>query len=104
MVKTCAEVEAIAKHVIGPKVISIVDGTEASDLSCESLDNMGFDLALFAVTALFAQAGATINSLQALKEKGLPSREPHHMTYEDFCQLVNLAGHQSFARSFEAKS
>ena len=102
-VKSCAEVEAIAKNVIGPKVVSIVDGTDASALSCKELENMGFDLVLFAVTALFAQAGATINTLRALKEKGVPALAPHHMTYEDFSQLVNLADHQNFAQSFEVK-
>ena len=103
-VKTCAEVEAIAKNVIGPKVVSIVDGTDAATLSCKELENMGFDLVLFAVTALFAQAGATINTLWALKEKGLPALAPHHMTYDDFSHSVNLAGYQNFARSFEPKS
>ena len=102
-VKSCAEVEAIAKNVIGPKVVSIVDGTDASALSCKELENMGFDLVLFAVTALFAQAGATINTLRALKEKGVPALASHHMTYEDFSQLVNLADHQNFAQSFEVK-
>ena len=102
--KTCAEIEAIAKNVTGPKVVSVVDGTDASNLSCKELENMGFDLALFAVTALFAQAGATLNALQALKEKGLPAFAPHHMTYQDFSHSINLTRHQNFARLFEPES
>lgn len=52
-VKTIAQVEAIAERVPGPKVVSIVDGNETTALTLPDLEQMGFALAFYAVTALF---------------------------------------------------
>ena len=100
-VKTCAEVEAIATQVTGPKVVSLVDGTDAATLTREDLQDMGFDIVLYAVTALFAQAHAGAEALAALKSAGRPKFSKATMGYEDFCQAVDLIGHQAFAGMFE---
>ena len=98
-VKTRAEVEAIATRVKGPKVISIVDGTDAAQLDLKTLDAMGFALCLYAVTGIFAGLAAQSAAFAALRSSGsLPSLD---FDYGRFCGLVGLEPHQSFAHRHE---
>ncbi len=98
-VKTIAEVEQIARQVSGPKVISLVDGTEASAVSKTALTEMGFELALYAVTTLFAAASASQQALAALAARGGADPTPP-MTYAQFCEVVDLPFHQGLDDRF----
>jgi len=101
-VKTVAEVEAIAARVQGPKVISIVDGTDAARLDLKTLDQMGFAICLYAVTGLFAGLAAQTAAFAALRSSGaLP---PVGYDYSQFCALIGLAPHQQFAHRHEIES
>jgi 2-methylisocitrate lyase-like PEP mutase family enzyme len=94
-IKTVAEVEAVARRVAGPKVVSIVDGTEAVALSASALQAMGFAVVFHAVTALFSAARAVEASLAALRAHGTPRGLPQPgMSYAAFCDVVGLASHQ----------
>ena len=100
-IKTRAEVEAVARRLEGPKVVSIVDGTDAAGVSLAELDQMGFSLALYAVTALFAAARAASDALHHLHATGGPPSASRAMTYDEFCRAVDLVEHQDFAHRFE---
>ncbi len=90
-IKTISEVEAVARHVEGPKVVSIVDGNETVSLTASDLQQMGFAVAFYAVTALFAAAEAMRSALAILKADGTPAKAaPRLMTYADFADLVDL--------------
>jgi len=94
-IKTVAEVEAVARRVAGPKVVSIVDGTEAVALSANELQAMGFAVVFHAVTALFSAARAVEASLAALRAHGTPrGLSQPGMSYAAFCDVVGLASHQ----------
>ena len=95
-VKTRAEVEAIAKRVEGAKVLSLVDGTDAAQLTVQDVRELGFSVVMYAVTTLFAAARATQDALAALKAQGRPA-SARALTYAEFCEVVDLAGHQAFA-------
>jgi 2-methylisocitrate lyase-like PEP mutase family enzyme len=100
-VKRVAEVEAIARAVPGPKVVSIVDGTEAVALTAADLQGMGFSLAFYALSALFSAVRAMEETLAALRRDGTPSGRADAMTsYGAFADLVDLAGHQARADRF----
>ena len=100
-VKTVKEVEAIAARVAAPKVVSIVDGTDAARLSHADLDSMGFAVCLYALTGLFASLAAQTAAFAALRETGtLPATE---YDYARFCEMIGLRSHQDFARRFEAE-
>lgn len=100
-VKTRAEVEAIALRLPGPKVVSLVDGTDAARLTLEELQQMGFSICLYAVTTLFAALGAQTRALQALRDSGSAGGIAGQASYADFCDIVGLAEHQAFAHEFE---
>lgn len=101
-IKTRAEVEAVAARLPGPKVVSLVDGTDASALTLDDLQQMGFSICLYAVTALFAALGAQTRALAALRDAGSVAGIRGQASYAGFCDIVGLAGHQSFAHEFEA--
>ena len=94
-VKTVEQVEAIARRVDAPKVVSLVDGTPASILTAPQLQQMGFQVVLYAVTTLFAAAAAARLALEALRDGGQVSEQPA-MSYEAFCELVDLPKHEQF--------
>ena len=100
-IKSVAEVEAVARRVPGPKVVSIVDGTPAQALAAADLQGMGFSLVFFAVTALFTAARAVQEALEALHRHGTPGALPvPGMSYADFCRVADLARHQRLDEEF----
>ena len=62
-IKTVEEVEAVARAVPGPKVVSLVDGTPAAALTAAQLQGMGFAVVFYAVTALFTAVRAVSDAL-----------------------------------------
>ena len=104
-IKTVAEVEAVARRVAGPKVVSFVDGTEAVALSANELQAMGFAVVFHAVTALFSAARAVEASLAALRAHGTPrGLSQPGMSYAAFCDVVGLAPHQRLDEAWGAST
>jgi 2-methylisocitrate lyase-like PEP mutase family enzyme len=100
-IKTIAEVEAVAKHISGPKVVSIVDGNETTALTSNDLQEMGFCMAFYAVTTLFTVAKAVSDVLAELKRAGTPKNWASHMvTYPEFTQMVDLDFHRKLDDQF----
>lgn len=94
-IKRIAEVEAVARAVPGPKVVSLVDGTEAVALTADELQAMGFSVVFHAVSALFSAVKAMRDTLAALHRAGTPaSRAEQMVTYAEYAAVVDLAGHQ----------
>lgn len=93
-IKTIREVEAVAKHVAGPKVVSIVDGNETVQLTAKDLEGMGFQVVFYAVTALFAAMKAVETALDHLRSSGSPAGGPPASTYADLCEIVDLETHE----------
>lgn len=88
-IKTIAEVEAVARGVTGPKVVSIVDGNETVSLTRGELQDMGFDLVLYAVTTLFAACRAVTSALDNLARDGTPANVGPTFSYQEFTELVD---------------
>ncbi len=100
-IKRIAEVEAVARAVSGPKVVSIVDGNETVALTAQDLQAMGFQVVFYAVSTLFSAVKAISLTLAALKQSGTPAGRADAMaTYGDFASIVDLAGHQAWADRF----
>jgi len=99
-IKTIAEVEAVARHVPGPKVVSIVDGNETVALTARELEQMGFAVVFYAVTALFAAAQAAAGALAALQRDGTPARVGATMGYAEFSALVDLPRFQALDEDY----
>ncbi|WP_374635215.1 oxaloacetate decarboxylase [Paracoccus sp. (in: a-proteobacteria)] len=100
-IKTRAEIEAVAARVPGPKLVSLVDGTEAAAVTLDELQQMGFSICLYAVTTLFAGLAAQARALESLRAAGHVAAIPDQMSYAEFSQIVRLSEHQAFAHEFE---
>lgn len=102
-IKKIAEVEAVAKAVKGPKIVSIVDGNETTSLTAGDLQGMGFSVVFYAVTALFTAVKAVSEALAGLQRAGTPKGSAEAMvTYAQFSELVDLEYHKSLDDRFGA--
>jgi 2-methylisocitrate lyase-like PEP mutase family enzyme len=98
-IKTVAEVEAVARGLPGPKIVSIVDGNPSTALTVADLQAMGFAVVLYAVTALFAATRAVQQALATLHTDGTPRGVPT-LPYADFTRVVDLALQQALDEQF----
>jgi 2-methylisocitrate lyase-like PEP mutase family enzyme len=100
-IKKIAEVEAVARAVPGPKIVSIVDGNETTALTANDLQEMGFSVVFYAVTALFTAVKAVSDALAELQRAGTPKGSAGGMvTYAEFSALVDLDFHKELDDRF----
>lgn len=102
-IKKISEIEAVARHVPGPKVVSIVDGNETVALDAKTLEQMGFAVVLYAMTALFAATKAVSDAFAILKRDGTPAKAaPLLATYAEFGDVVELPKFQQLDSDYGA--
>jgi 2-methylisocitrate lyase-like PEP mutase family enzyme len=100
-IKKISEVEIVARQVPGPKVVSIVDGNETTALTVRDLEQMGFAVVFYAVTALFSAAKAMADALAVLKRDGTPAKAASAMmSYAEFSALVDLPRFQALDETY----
>ncbi|MER6076257.1 isocitrate lyase/PEP mutase family protein [Streptomyces sp. NPDC001817] len=99
-IKTVQELETVAGAVDGPKVVSIVDGNPTAALTAADLEDLGFRLALYPVTALFTATRAIAGALTHLKATGTSAGGPPQHSYEEFSQLVGVDLHEDLDDRF----
>jgi 2-methylisocitrate lyase-like PEP mutase family enzyme len=89
--KTIADAEAVAREVPGPLMISIVEGHETTRLLPQDLKSLGYALALYPLSALFAATRAVSEVLRSLRRDGSTLAEGGRIaTYAEFSELVRL--------------
>jgi 2-methylisocitrate lyase-like PEP mutase family enzyme len=100
-IKKIAEVEAVARAIEGPKVVSIVDGNETVALKAADLQQMGFSVVFYAVTTLFTAVKAVNDALAILQRDGTPAAAAGGMvSYAQYSDLVDLKFHQELDEQF----
>lgn len=100
-IKTIRDIETVARHVEGPKVVSIVDGNETTDLTAAQLGEMGFQVVFYAVSTLFSAVRAVQDTLSVLRRDGTPkARQSAMVTYQEYSQSVRLNDFQSLDDRF----
>ncbi|CAN7735402.1 isocitrate lyase/PEP mutase family protein [Neorhizobium sp. LjRoot104] len=100
-IKSIRDIETIARHVEGPKVVSIVDGNETTDLTAAHLGQMGFQVVFYAVSTLFSAVRAVQDTLSVLRRDGTPkARQSAMVTYQEYSQSVGLEDFQSLDDRF----
>ena len=89
--KTIADAEAVAREVPGPLMISIVEGHETTCLLPQDLKSLGYSLALYPLSPLFAATRAVSEVLRSLRRDGSTRAEAGRMaTYAEFSEWVRL--------------
>jgi 2-methylisocitrate lyase-like PEP mutase family enzyme len=89
--KTIADAEAVAREVPGPLMISIVEGHETTRLLPQDLKSLGYSLALYPLSPLFAATRAVSEVLRSLRRDGSTLAEAGRMaTYAELSEWVRL--------------
>lgn len=100
-IKTIADAEAVAREVPGPLLISIVEGHETTRLLPQDLKSLGYALALYPLSPLFAATRAVSEVLRSLRRDGSTLAEAGRMaTYAEFSEWVRLAHFRSLDDRF----
>ncbi len=100
-IKKIADVEAVAKHVTGPKVVSIVDGNETTALTAADLEAMGFNVVFYALSTLFSAVKAIEDTLTVLKNDGTPKARAGDMIgYPHFSEITGLETYDNWDDQF----
>jgi 2-methylisocitrate lyase-like PEP mutase family enzyme len=90
-IKHIEDARAAGRAVDGPKMISVVEGTEAAGLLPAELKAMGFSLALYPLSTLFTATRAIQELLTELKQEGTTAGRVDRMaSYADFSAVVRL--------------
>ncbi len=101
--KHIADAEAVAREVPGPLVISIVEGHETTRLTPTDLKGMGYALALYPLSALFAATRAVGEVLEGLRRTGTTLSFAERMaSYAEFSEVVRLPHFRSLDDRFGA--
>jgi alkanesulfonate monooxygenase SsuD/methylene tetrahydromethanopterin reductase-like flavin-dependent oxidoreductase (luciferase family) len=89
--KTIADAAAVAREVPGPLMISIVEGHETTRLLPQDLKSLGYALALYPLSPLFAATRAVTEVLRSLRRDGSTLAEAGRMaTYAEFSEWARL--------------
>jgi 2-methylisocitrate lyase-like PEP mutase family enzyme len=101
--QSVAELDAIALGVPGPKVANMVEWGKTPIMSPPELHQRGFDLIVYPVAAILAQAKAVGEVFATLRREGsTASTMSRLLPFEDFNALVGLERHR--ARESECAS
>ncbi len=100
-VKRIDDARAVAQALEGPLMISVVEGNETAVLTPDDLSQMGYALAIYPLSALFAGAAAIRNALAELRRSGTTDHLSDRMlTYAEFCEILRLDHFQDLDSRF----
>ena len=81
----------IGKEIKAPLVANMIEGGATPINSAETLSKIGFNIILYPLSVLFANAFATMNILKELKNTGTTSKYKQKVVnFDQFNNLVEL--------------
>ncbi|MGD0897045.1 MAG: isocitrate lyase/PEP mutase family protein [Thermoguttaceae bacterium] len=102
-IKRIGDAVAVGKAIDAPLVISIVEGAETAALKPAELKEMGFAIALYPLSTLFAAARAVQETLSDLKRHGTTAGRADRMaSYAEFSAVVRLDHYRGLDDRFAA--
>ena len=89
--KSLGEMKRIGKEIKAPLVANMIEGGATPINSAETLSKIGFNIILYPLSVLFANAFATKNILKELKNTGTTSKYKQKVVnFDQFNNLVEL--------------
>ena len=89
--KSLGEMKRIGKEIKAPLVANMIEGGATPINSAETLSKIGFNIILYPLSVLFANAFATMNILKELKNTGTTSKYKQKVVnFDQFNNLVEL--------------
>ncbi|MBW4561336.1 MAG: oxaloacetate decarboxylase [Mojavia pulchra JT2-VF2] len=102
--QSVAELKAIASAFPNvPLVANIVEGGKTPEISTSELQQLGFKIVFFPLTALFAATQVMATCLRHLKEQGTTANFPDLVSFQDFQDLMGVPKYLQMEREFAAQ-
>ncbi len=100
--RTVEDMQRVAREVEGvPRVANMIEGGLTPLLSDAELHELGFDLIVTPLAALFASAHAVIQALSLLRSEGtLRDHRDLLVSFKDFEPLVNMDYHRALEERY----
>ena len=96
-----SEMRRVGASVSGPLVANMIEGGRTPILPSSELHDMGFNIVLYPLSALFASAHATLGALRELKRTGATRAASKRMVgFGEFNELVGLGRYQRMERRY----
>jgi len=90
-VRTLDDARALAAAINAPIMVSVVEGNETTQVTADELYDMGFSLAVYALSTLLSATWAIREVLDELRETGTThGKLDRMMTYYEFSDVVGL--------------
>ena len=103
-VKKIKHAEIIAENIDTPKIIAIIETNETINLSNADLQEMGFSIVLYPLSALMSAVFAITKTLEELKKTGSTINSKKNMTeYDNFTRLINYEYYTGIEQRFGGK-
>jgi methylisocitrate lyase len=101
--QSVAELRAIASEFTGvPLLANMVEGGRTPLLSGQELEALGFKIAVYPLSCLFAATKAMQSCLQHLKECGTTAGFEDLVPFEEFEQLVEVPHYRQLEQRFSS--
>jgi methylisocitrate lyase len=99
--RSIAELKKIANEIDAPLVANMIEGGVTPNLNSKQLLELGYRLAVFPLSGLFAATYALNNVFMELKSKGTTRRYKNNMTtFDNFNNLVDLQMYQALEEKY----
>jgi len=98
------ELERVAKEVEGVvRVANMIEGGRTPLLTLQELHDLGYDLIVTPLSAIFAAARAVREAFAVLRREGTLRDHPELvLTFSEFEPVVDLAGHRSLEERYRS--
>jgi methylisocitrate lyase len=102
--KSIAEMKKIGQSINAPLVANMIEGGATPLLSATKLHEMGFELILYPLSILFANAFASLQILRELRKSGTTVRFKKNLVlFEQFNDIVDLAKFRKMEKKYAHK-
>ncbi len=98
------EMREIGRRINAPLVANMIEGGATPQSSAQTLSKMGFNIILYPLSVLYANAFATMNILTELKKSGDTARYRQKVVnFDQFNDLVELSKFRKMEKKYKAK-
>jgi len=99
--RSIEEFKKISSSIDAPLVANMIEGGRSPLLSAKELEDLGYKIALYPLSALFAASYAIKSVLKALKENYTTKAYlDHMMRFNEFNELINLDLYKSLEKRY----
>jgi methylisocitrate lyase len=99
--RSVAELRKVANEIDAPLVANMIEGGVTPNLNAKQLLELGYRLAVFPLSGLFAATHAINKIFMELKSNGTTKRYKNSMTsFDNFNKLVNLQMYQALEKRY----